>query len=226
MAEILRFFVRFAPLVFLLLAFGVLFGFRRLSRAHTLQREAVYGLEKEIAQRLASQAIAALSVTGVIIFAEFILVVFLAPNVPALSLIATPTMDPLYVPTSTLSPSTLATLGATTPDASLQDASSGCIPGQIMMTSPKPGAEIRGQVILEGTVDVPNLGFYKYEYSPLGMDAWSTIGGNHTVVQDGELGRWNTTEITPGDYELRLVVTDNATNAFPTCVISLRVLAP
>jgi hypothetical protein len=58
------------------------------------------------------------------------------------------------------------------------------------------------------------------------MDTWSTIGGNHTVVQDGELGRWNTTEITPGDYELRLVVTDNATNAFPTCVISLRVLAP
>lgn len=227
MTEILRFFVRFALLVYMLLAFGFLIGFRKLSQARSLMREAVYGLEKEIAQRRISQAIAALTVTAALAFAEFILVVFLSPNVPALSLLATPTMNPLTVPTSTFSPALQATLNAATPNAALPENLTGCIPGQIMLTSPKAGAEIRGQVTLEGVVNVPNFGFYKYEFSPLGVDVWTSIGVGQTVVaEEGELGRWETSEVTPGDYQLRLVVTDNATNAFPACVISVRVLAP
>jgi len=227
MTEILRFFVRFAPLVFFLLVLGALYGFRNLSQARSLMREAVYGLEKEIAQRRIGQAIAALTVAGAVAFAEFILVFFLAPNVPALSLLATPTINPLSVPTSTLSPAMLATLGAATPNATLPDAGTGCTSGMIMITAPKAGAEIRGQVTLEGVVNVPNFGFYKYEYSPIGADVWISIGvGKDIHVVEEELGRWDTSEITPGDYQLRLVVTDNATNAFPPCVISVRILAP
>lgn len=227
MAEILRFFVRFAPLVFLLLAIGALVGFRKFSQARALMREAVYGLEKEIAQRHIRQAIAALTVTGAVAFAEFILVAFLAPSVPALSLVATPTLNPLAVPTSTFSPALQATLSASTPNASLPTQATGCTAGLIMITSPKAGAEVRGKVTIEGVVNVPNFGFYKYEFSPLGADVWTSIGvGQDVNVEERDLGYWDTSEITPGDYELRLVVTDNATNEFPPCIVSLRVLAP
>jgi hypothetical protein len=43
------------------------------------------------------------------------------------------------------------------------------------------------------------------------------------VVQ-GSLGQWDTTSVPPGDYQLRLVVTDNQGQALPACVISVRVL--
>jgi len=227
MAEILRFFVRFAPLVFIFLALGALFGFRRLTQARAEMREAVYGLEKEFSQRRISRAVAGLAATGGLAFAEVILVVFLAPNVPALSLVSTPTLNPLTVPTSTLSAPMLATLGATTPNAALPETESDCTIGQIMLTFPRDGAEIRGRVILEGLVNVPNFGFYKYEYAPIDSDVWTSIGvGKEIHSVEEELGRWETSEVTPGDYQLRLVVVDNDTNTFPPCVISVRVLAP
>jgi hypothetical protein len=57
-----------------------------------------------------------------------------------------------------------------------------------------------------------------------GSDSWSTILANNQIVQDGELGRWDTAEITPGDYKLRLVVTDNQGNAMPACVVPVSIV--
>jgi hypothetical protein len=222
MAAVLRFFIRFAPLIYLLVILGLLFGMRRLFQARVERHEAIYGLERELAHRRASQAITALVLVGIFAAAETVLVAFLAPNLPALSLLATPTMNMLAVPTTTLA----SPLGASTPDATAAGAASNCIPGQISITSPEAGDEVRGDVILEGTADVPNFGFFKYEFSPRGASLWSTIKANRDPVRDGELGRWDTSTITPGDYELRLVVTDNQGRPLPACVVPIRILQP
>jgi len=41
---------------------------------------------------------------------------------------------------------------------------------------------------------------------------------------DAELNPWDTTNLTPGDYQLRLVAINNLGEALPPCVIPVRVL--
>jgi hypothetical protein len=226
MAAILLFFTSYAILIYLLLAIGLMFSIRGLVRAQREMAESLYGLEREAAHLHKSQALAGLSLIVFLAIAEMVLVVFLAPNMPAISLITTPTINPLITPQYTIPPDLLASLGVTTAEATSTAQTTGCIPGQIMINSPKPGEVIKGQAILIGTANIPNFGFYKYEFAPLETDAWSTIQANREVKQDGELGRWDTSEVSPGDYNLRLVVTDNQGNAFPPCIVPVRVAAP
>ena len=103
-------------------------------------------------------------------------------------------------------------------------AASPFIYNQIMLTSPKPGEEVKGTIVLIGTVNIPNFGFYKYEVAPLGSDTWATISAGREIVLNSKLGDWITTALTPGDYQLRLVVTDNQGQALPACVVPVRVV--
>lgn len=226
MVAALQFFSEYAFLIFLLLLMAALFSVRGLARARRERREAVFGLETELAQRHVRQAVAALSVVTLFALAEFVVVVFLTPILPALAILATPSRNPAALPTSTLPPEILQTLNAATPAATATAEVSGCIPAQIMLTSPKPGQEIRGKITLVGTADIPNFGFYKYEFAPAGSEAWATIQAGREARQDRDLGIWDTSELTPGDYLLRLVVTDNQGQAFPACVVPVRVHAP
>lgn len=226
MAAVLDFFVKYAPLVYLLLAIGLVLGVRRLLRASGEMRVAFYGLEREIAQRHLRLAVSVLALVGFLGLAELSLVFILAPNLPALFQVATPTINPLELPTSTLPPGLMETLGAATPGATPTSQTTGCIPDHIMLTSPKPGEEIRGQVALEGTADIPNFGYYKYEFSPSGAEDWATVEASHKVIRNGELGVWDTSAITPGYYQLRLVVTDNQGDALPACVVPVQIKAP
>lgn len=225
MADVLRFSIRLAPLILLILFLGLLFGIRRLTQAIREMRGAAYGLEREIANRHKNQAISALVLVGLLIFTEFFLAVFLVPNIPALSQLATTTMNPLLTPTGTFPLQFLETIGAGTADVTPIIQATGCIPGQIDITSPKPGDEIQGSIVLKGSATIPNFGFYKYEFSTIGSDTWATILANRKVVQDGDLGNWDASAITTGDYQLRLVVTDNQGNELPACVIPVRIKA-
>jgi hypothetical protein len=101
--------------------------------------------------------------------------------------------------------------------------SQGCIPGELEITSPKPGEEITGTVTLVGTVDLPNFGFYKYEVALRGTDIWSTISAQSETKNNEELGVLNTSVLTPGDYLLRVVVLDNSTQVIGTCIITIRI---
>jgi len=226
MAAILHFFTSYKVLIYLLLLFGLMFAIRGLVRARRETGESLYGLEREVAHRHMSQAVAALSIIAFLAIAELVLTIFLAPNLPAISLLGTPTMNPLITPTNTISPELLAAIGVITPEPTPTAQTTGCIPGQIMITSPKPGDAIKGSVKLLGTANIPNFGFYKYEFSPLGSDVWSTIEANNEVKLDGELGSWDTSEVSPGDYNLRLVVTDNQYNVLPPCIVPVQVAAP
>jgi len=101
----------------------------------------------------------------------------------------------------------------------------GCIPDQLEWIDPQPGDEISGSIELIGTVNLPNLGFYKYEYRYQGDDIWTPISaGNKSVVEGALGGIWNTKQLQPGNYHLRLVVSDNMNNLVKPCEIEVKVL--
>ena len=149
-----------------------------------------------------------------------------APSLPALAQMSTPTANVVNVPTGTLSAELIQTLTAMPPGLTPTTLAVGCVPGQINISSPKPGDEIKGSVELKGDANIPNFGFYKYEYAPLGTEAWAAIEASRTPKTDGELGPWDTSSIPQGDYQIRLVVTDNQGNELPACVIPVRIKTP
>jgi hypothetical protein len=93
------------------------------------------------------------------------------------------------------------------------------------ITSPKNGDTVKGSFDIIGTVNVPNFGFYKYEFAAVGTDLWATISADRTPKMKETLGNWATGTLIPGDYQLRLVVTDTQGQLLPACVISVRVVS-
>jgi hypothetical protein len=183
-------------------------------------RDSVYGLEREFALRRLVQASGlALLILG-LVFAEFFIATFIAPSLPASDIMATATLDLLVTPAETLSPDSPVQLAT----QEVPTGMSGCIPDQIMITSPGPGDPVSGTVNITGTADVPNFGFYKYEVAPMGSQNWATIAASREPVRNEPLGDWNTASLTNGDYFLRLVITDNVGTSLEPCVIAVRVL--
>jgi hypothetical protein len=209
--------------IYIVLALGGLYGLRLLWVAWGQWRESVYTLEREFALRQMGQASAWVILMLVLICGELFTASFIVPSLPASAFIATPTIDLLATPTGTIS-AALATQLALTPlpEPTLGN-TSGCDPKSLIITAPKPGSEVSGTVDLVGTVQIPDFGFYKYEVAPLNSDAWATIAATTTPVPNGLLGHWDTTSLTPGDYQLRLVVVNTQGQSLTPCIIPIRV---
>src|SRR5690349_15577622 len=224
MGPVYRTLASYEPLIYIALAIGGLFAFRRMWRSWREWRDSVYGLEREFALRRLGQATAAAFFILALVFVEFFIATFIAPSLPATDILATPTLDLLLTPANTLSPEQ-ATQAALSPVTQVAPSGmSGCIPNQIMITAPEPGADVSGTVKITGTADVPNFGFFKYEYASRGSQNWATISAKRDPVTEGEIGDWNTTSLTNGEYFLRLVITDNVGVALEPCVIAVRVI--
>ena len=223
MGPVYRTLASYEPLIYIALAIGGMFAFRRMWRSWREWRDSVYGLEREFALRRLGQATAAAFFILALVFVEFFIATFIAPSLPATDILATPTLDLLLTPSNTLSPeqATQAALSPVTQAA--PSGMSGCIPDQIMITTPEPGTDVSGTVKITGTANVPNFGFFKYEYTPRGSQNWATISAKREPVTNGEIGDWNTTSLTNGDYFLRLVITDNVGVSLEPCVIAVRV---
>jgi hypothetical protein len=159
----------------------------------------------------------------VLLCGELITASFIVPNLPASFFIATPTLDLFATPTGTIS-AELATQIALTPlPIATITGADGCIAGKLIITAPKAGSVISGIVNIQGTANISNFGFYKYEVAPINSDTWATISAGRDVVVNNSLGKWDTTALSPGDYKLRLVVTDNQGQSLSPCVIPIRV---
>lgn len=226
MGPIYRSLAAYEPLIYIALAIWSLFVFRSMYRSWREWQDSVYSLEREFAlTRLVRSTAIALLVLG-LVFAEFFIATFVAPALPASDILATPTLNLLASPAGTISPE-LATQDAISPVLSpVPSGSSGCIPEQLIITSPEPGDEVNGTVTLVGTANIPNFGFYKYEVTPLGVESWATVSAGRQPRQNDELGDWDTTTLANGDYFLRLVVTDNVGISLEPCVIAIRILNP
>jgi hypothetical protein len=220
MGAVYRTLANYEPLIYIALAIGALFAFRRMWNSWREWRDSVYGLEREFALRRLGQATAIAVLILGLVFAEFFIATFVAPTLPASDILATPTLDLLVTPAGTPAPGTTA-LAIT---QSVPSGMSGCIPDQIMITAPKPGDVVRGIVEIMGTANVPNFAFYKYETAPMGTQNWSPVSADREPKTNESLGSWSTTSLTNGDYFLRLVITDNLGKELEPCVLAVRVL--
>ena len=91
---------RIFPVIYIALALGALFSTRYLWNAWRELRESYFGLEREIAMRKLSKWIAVTVLILVVACAEFSIITFVVPGLPASALLATPTLNILGAPTS------------------------------------------------------------------------------------------------------------------------------
>ncbi len=222
MKEALQFLHDYETWIYLFLGLaGAWYGRRFLVAWHAL-RQAVFGIEREAARARLQQAALMLTLLFLLALAEFTAVSFVFPvaaqEFPLPDTAAQQTA--LVQPMSTTLPPTATPLPTVAADAS------GCVAGQVAFSAPEEGAQVSGTVEIKGTADAPNFGFYKYEMARPGAALWLTIGAGRQPVRDGLLGLWDTTTLPPGEYVLRLVVTDTDGNALPPCMRSVYVVAP
>lgn len=223
MIAFLAFLSTYEALIYIFLVLVGIFLGRWLWRTWKAWRGAIYGLEREISQRRFARALGANVIWLALLIGEFVLASFIVPSMPASIFIPTPTVDLLTTPTGTISPELASTLDARPTPASA-DFSEGCVPDERIIDSPVPGENLSGTVELIGTVDVPNFGFYKFEIAPAGTENWSPLYAGREIIQGDVLGRIDTSSLTPGDYRLRLVVTDNVGEAMEPCEVLIRVV--
>ncbi len=227
MENILNFFVKFEVWIYLLLSFVGIYYIRKVILALQEWRSSVFGLEKEYAQRRFSGAMSIILLLLFFGFAEFIFVTFIAPGYPSMNQITTPTIDLLATMEPTLAPLT-GTLNPPLTDLAVENVpdSEGCVPEQLEWIDPVQGAEIAGTIELKATVNMDNMGFFKYEFSSTNGERWVTIAANTGKKIEEVLGVWDTSQLIPGDYLLRLIVTDNKGDNLPGCRISIRIISP
>ena len=223
MDALFRFLVEYEFLIYLILGIGAVLVGSSLWWAWREWRTAVFGLEKELAFQKVRLSGAFFILFLMFSLTQFCLVTFVAPFLPSGIFRLTPTVTLLQTPSVTLSP---AELTAQPTVVVPPPGSTDCVPGQIMISSPAPGSQVQGKIVISGTVDIQNFGFFKYEYSLAGNESWSTIAAGDQPIRGGELGVWDTSQLTPGDYQVRLLVTDNLGKALPACLIPVRIIAP
>jgi hypothetical protein len=86
----------------------------------------------------------------------------------------------------------------------------GLAPLLASITTPSPGAVLRGPVNITGSSQVETGGFsssevaFAFANDPTGT--WFVIATSDQPVEEGTLATWDTTAITDGDYALRLRV--------------------
>jgi hypothetical protein len=226
MAEVLRFFRDYEIWIYIILGVFAFWQIRKFVIAWEDVRGAAFGMEREAAQVHLNQSATVLIMLLLMSVAEFMLVYIVAPSVPGaipipsptLNLLATATavlpletMSPDFSPTSTLAPAGDLMTGG------------GCVPGSVEIVSPKDGDTVRGVVQVMGTADIANFGFYKYEIARPGETIWLSLNAGEAPVKDGLLGEWITDTLPPGDFLLRLVVTDNDGQTLPACTVQVRV---
>jgi hypothetical protein len=219
MAALYRSLATYGPLIYIVLTIMGLYAFRRMWRSWREWRDSVYMLEREFALRRLGQATAFGLIVLVLFFGEFYVVTFITPSLPAVDILATPTLDLLATPVGTAPANGVVPLVT----APAQSGMSGCVEEEIMLTAPASGDEISGTVELIGTADIPNFGFYKYEFATSGTTNWVTISAGTEAKKNASLGLWDTTALTNGDYFLQLVIIDNVGQTIEPCVIAVRV---
>ena len=231
MQELLRFLKNYEVWIYVVFGLIALLYLRRVVKAWQEWRNALFGIERENAQRRFSTYLTLVILLTLLVLSEFTIITFIVPVYPLdKKILPTPTIDLNITPTistETVNNNITATPDLTKAPTQVTKLAVGCTPGQVEWTFPKAGDEISGKVELKGTVNVPNLGFYKYEFSQAGVENWMTIAaGNENNKVDAVLGTWDTTLLIPGDYQLRLVVADNQNQLMPACVIPIRIVAP
>ena len=237
MEYVIKFLADFEVPIYLILGIVAVVYLRRIVISLEEKRTAIFGLEREAAQRKVTAAASILILVGLMTVMEFVVATFLAGELAQAPTFATSTIEVLTTPTTTLSgsiPSTtlsgLIPTDATPtptiyPQAQIEGIDSQCVNDILEIDSPEHEAEVKGVVEIIGSVNTPSLGSYRYDFSTMGEPKWQTIAAGSGVHIDENLGNWYTSDLAPGPYLLRLVALDNEGNETSTCVIVVNVTA-
>jgi hypothetical protein len=233
MEEILLFIEERQTWIYVILTLAGLVYLRSIFHSYKELRGSIFSLERERAMSRLIRSGAMLILVFAGLAATFVVATFAWPAlsvsihqtpIPTVSLLATLEVDSDKVVEESLT---------TTPRDSLIVDSSGCLNPMATITDPQGGDSVSGLVVVLGVANITNFAFYKIEYKRLMPgEVWHPISADtQPVCEDGcqvreELGTWNTTLVTPGEYAFRLVVMDAEGNAPLPCEIQLRVLPP
>ena len=234
MLELFHFLVDYQIWIYAVLGVLALIYLIRLIGAWRERYATIFGLEREDAQRRLNSALAIFVLLLLLIGAEFVLVTFVIPEWPLVMLTPTPTMsaeEETMIQNPNTSDSGLVVIstpqGAASAEtvSSVSVLSSGCIANQLEWLSPVSGDVIDGNYTLEATVNVQDMAFYDWAFSPVNDQVnWQTLSAGNLPVIEGPLGLWATTQFANGDYVLRLTVYDLNNQALPPCDVYIRVL--
>jgi len=228
MYELLGYLRDLEYLIYIVLGSLAVWQLRKFYLAWEELRAAAFGLEKESAQLRLNRSAALLVVLLFLVTAEFGLVSFIIPAMPGVNPLPTPTIDLLATPTSTLvpSPDPDTTPASISPPLATDMIQTGCIANEVMITYPENNGTISGIVEIEGTVNIPDFGFYKFEISAADSNNWLTVQAGDKPKEDEMLGFWDTTQLQAGNYYLRLVVIDNQGIQLDPCTVYLYIDVP
>jgi len=224
----LRYLKELEYLIYIILGIFTVWQLRKFYSAWEELRAAAFGLERESAQARLNRSAALLVILLFLATAEFGMVSFIIPAIPGVEPLPTATLDLLATPTITLAAETV-TSSADVQETSLPGTEiiqTGCIPGEVMITFPENDSTVQGVVEVEGTVNIADFGFYKFEISRSGTDSWLTIQAGDSPKDNEELGFWDTTQLESGNYYLRLIVIDNQGIQREPCAVYLYVEPP
>ena len=220
MRALLDFLHNYEIFLYILIGLISIVYIRRFLAAWQEARLAIFGLEKEMAgQRMRTNASILVALVILMSF-MFLSTTFVRPMLPQVTIVATPTVA---LPTTQPIALNLGQEAQSTPTVDVTG-SQNCVAGQIELSDPQTGRELSGVITLKGVINVQDFGFYKYEYSQPGSSTWMIIAANGTIDPEGTLGLWDTTLLVPGEYLLRLVVTDNRSNTIGVCVVGVKVI--
>ncbi len=228
MEQALQFFRDYEIWIYVVLGVVVLWHVRKFALAWEELRGAFFGLEREAAQTRVNSAATMVVILILMAVAEFTVVTFVIPTVPGANPLPTMTLNLLATPTTTLPASTQKpneTPGVTATPGEMA-AAEGCMAGQVNLTSPLNGDRINGSVSVKGTALATNFGFYTLQIARPGDTVWMPIQVGQQAVKNDTLGTWETSTLTPGEYMLRLVVTDNVGTELSPCAVRVTVEAP
>jgi hypothetical protein len=93
------------------------------------------------------------------------------------------------------------------------------------IASPAPGSTVSGTVSILGTAVDPNFARYELAYKPepSGEEAYIYLSEGAEQVIDGQLGVWQTDNLAPGQYSLRMRVVRTDGNYAETFALNLTV---
>ena len=232
MLELFHFLIDYQLWIYGILGVLALIYLARLISAWRERYATIFGLEREDAQRRLNSALAIFILLLLLIGAEFVLVTFVIPEWPMLMMTSTPVSaaeeEEMMITRSVQSGIDI----ISTPEGAQANSvsrasglSAGCIPGQLEWLDPHSGDVIDGSYILHATVNVQDMAWYNWAFSPVGdQQNWQTLSAGNLPVIEGELGLWATSQVDNGDYVLRLTVYDLNNEVLPSCDVFIRVL--
>ncbi|MBQ4513870.1 MAG: hypothetical protein II969_12820 [Anaerolineaceae bacterium] len=236
MLELFRFLVDYQIWIYAILGVLALIYLIKLIKAWRERYTTIFGLEREDAQRRLNSALAIFVLLILLIGAEFVLVTFVIPEWPLVMITPTPTQSAEEeIPIQNPYASDSGLVVVSTPEGSapaeqqqtsvVSVLSSGCVANQLEWLAPVSGDVIEGSYTLEATVNVQDMAFYNWAFSPVGDQMnWQTLSAGNLPVIEGPLGLWATTQVANGDYVLRLTVYDLNNEQLPPCDVYIRVL--